>query len=224
MANKCVKKIKAIVLDFDGVIVESNAVKDAAFSEFFARYPQYTEAMQVYHDDNHALPRRHKFAYLVEVLMQRPGDAELINNIVEEFSALTAARVIACPEVPGAEVFLEEFAKHVPLYISSVTPQEELLRIIEARGISSHFRHVFGNPPHPKAEAIGVVLERERLQPNEIAFVGDSESDRQVALQTGLIFFARNSGQLFGCSNIELSVDMDGIAQRLRPMVGIISQ
>jgi phosphoglycolate phosphatase-like HAD superfamily hydrolase len=212
-------RIKAIILDFDGVLAESNAVKNTAFDQFFARYPDYCAAMQSYHRAHHSKPRRYKFTYFVETLMRRPGDTAMIDRMTEDFSVLVGDRVIDCPEVAGAQSLLEEFSPCVPLYISSVTPQEELIRIVKARGVAPHIRQAFGDPPHRKAEAIGLVLGREGLRPNQVAFVGDSESDYQVAHETGLVFFARDSGQPFSDSGLDLSEDLHGIAARLRPLL-----
>ena len=212
-------RIKTVVLDFDGVLAESNEVKDAAFGEFFQRYPEHAVAMQAYHREYHAQPRRVKFAYLVEELMQRPRDTGMIDCLTEEFSALVAERVIACPEVPGAGAFLAEFAPLVPLYISSVTPQNELDWILAVRKVAPHIRRAFGNPPYSKDAAIGNILEREGLDPSQVAFVGDSESDCQVARLTGLEFYGRDSGQPFTDPSLCLSEDMYAVADKLRALV-----
>lgn len=209
-------QIKVIILDFDGVIAESNAVKNFAFGEFFARYPEYSVAMQAYHEAHHAEPRRFKFTYFVEKLMCRPGDVAMIDRMAAEFSALVADQVIACPEVPGAGAFLEEFSPRLPLYISSVTPQEELKHIVAARGLAHHIREAYGDPPYPKAEAIELILGRERVSPHQVVFVGDSEGDFQVARNTGLTFFGRDSGQPFSDAELDLSADLYGVAQKLR--------
>jgi phosphoglycolate phosphatase-like HAD superfamily hydrolase len=212
-------QVKAVILDFDGVLAESNAVKDGAFGEFFARFPEYSAAMHAFHREHHAKPRRFKFAYFVEELMRRPGDITAIDRMTEDFSALVADQVIACPEVPGASAFLAEFSQRLPLYISSVTPHDELARIIEVRGVAPHIRQAFGNPPMPKTEAIASVLEQEKLRSQQVAFVGDSESDYQVAKETGLLFFGRDSGQPFTNAGLQLSADLNAVADKLRPLI-----
>ena len=212
-------QIKVIILDFDGVIAESNAVKDAAFGEFFDRHPQYSAAMRDYHQRHHAKPRRFKFTYFIEELMGRPGNVAAIDSMADAFSALVAEQVIACPEVHGAGAFLATFSERVPLYISSVTPQEELDRILVARGCAPYIRQAFGNPPHPKDEAIAAILDREGLQPAQAAFVGDSESDYQVAIKTGLLFVGRDSGQPFSAPGLQLCKDLFAVADRLHPLL-----
>ena len=52
-----------------------------------------------------------------------------------------------------------------------------------------------------------------------MAFVGDSESDRQVAVKTGLVFFGRDSGQLFADAELAVAADLGAVADRLRTLL-----
>lgn len=208
-------RIRAVILDFDGVIAESNQVKDDAFAEFFSRFPDQQKALLAHHEAHHARPRREKFEYAAG-LLGRPGDQALLAEMGAQFSALVSSRVIACPPVPGAPEFLRDFSAYLPLYISSVTPQEELEIIVEGRGLAGYFAAVFGNPPLPKPQAIAQVLEREQLRPAEVAFVGDSLSDYQAASGAGLVFWGRDSGQSFAGAPVEVFADLHAIAARLR--------
>ena len=148
------KKIRAVILDFDGVLAESNKEKDAAFEELFSLYPTHVVPMREFHKANHAKPRLVKFKHYVEHVMQRPGDQEQIDRMAQEFSDRVVGRVISCPEVPGASAFLEEFSRKVPLYISSITPQDELMKIVQARGLGGYIKEAFGNPPHAKTNVV----------------------------------------------------------------------
>lgn len=208
-------KIRAVILDFDGVLAESNQVKDAAFVEFFSHYPEQREALLAHHAAHHARPRWEKFEYAA-ALLARPGDQTLIAEMGVQFSTLVSSRVIACPPVSGAPEFLREFSAALPLYVSSVTPQEELHAILRGRALEGYFVEAFGNPPTPKALAIAQVLEREKLQPAEVAFVGDSLSDYQAASGAGLTFWGRDSGQSFAGAGIDIFPDLHAIGKVLR--------
>ena len=209
-------EIGAIILDFDGVLIESNDEKTKAFQDLFALYPAYQDAMWQYHSENYSKPRNVKFEHYVYNIMGRTGDKEAVEAMSRRFSQLVMQRVITCPEVPGMRAFLEEFSKVVPLYISSVTPQKELLQVVEARKMDSFFSDIFGDPPIKKSDAIRTVLHRERLQPHEVVFVGDSVSDYDVATESGVQFVGRDSGLGFGGIHIELHEDLHEIANLLR--------
>lgn len=208
--------IRALILDFDGVLVESNEEKTKAFEDLFALYQAHREAMMAYHLANYSRPRMAKFEHCVYELMGRLGDVEMIQTMARQFSEFVVRRVRACPDVPGAREFLDEFSRQVPLYISSVTPQNELREIVRARGIDSFFVEVFGDPPCKKSDAIRTVLTREKLLPPEAIFVGDSASDYRAAVEAGLEFVGRESGAPFDGVEVKLYEDLYEIAHLLR--------
>lgn len=210
------KRTGVIILDFDGVLAESNQAKSRAFEDFFALYPAYHDAMLAYHLENYATSRMGKFEYYVHELMGRPGDDELVNTMADQFSGIAKQLVIAAPDVPGAREFLQEFSQRTPLYVSSVTPQDELREIVKARGIASFLKEVFGNPPINKVDAIHTILARESLVPAQAVFIGDSLSDYQAAAQTGLEFIGRDSGFGFEEAQILLYENLFFIADVLR--------
>ena len=208
--------IRAIILDFDGVLIESNEEKTHAFEDLFALYLPYRDAMMDYHLANYSRPRMMKFEHYVYELMGQPGNVEMVQMMARRFSEFVVRRVVACPNVPGARAFLGEFSRQVALYISSVTPQDELREIVRARGVASFFVEVFGDPPCTKADAIRAVLAREKLLPSEVIFVGDSASDYRAAVEAGVGFVSRNSGLPFDGIEVKLHCDLYEIADVVR--------
>jgi phosphoglycolate phosphatase-like HAD superfamily hydrolase len=205
----------AVVLDFDGVLVESNEMKTRAFEDLAALYPEHSKAMMAYHLANFSRPRHEKFEHFVNQLMGRPGDEGLLQRMGQQFSDLVVSRVVASPFVHGAEAFLEIFSRRLPLYVSSVTPQDELRRIIRMRGMESYFQDIYGDPPRSKVEAIRYVLSQHALTPSQLIFVGDSPSDFRAATETGVEFLGRDSGQPFEGIELDLFRDMHAIRDEL---------
>jgi phosphoglycolate phosphatase len=214
-----VTSIKALVLDFDGVLAESNQEKDRAFEQLAALYPECEKAMVDYHYANHAMPRSEKFNYYSKVLLAGADKEKLTATMAEQFSQMVVRKVVGCPAVVGAMEFLREFSSRMPIYISSVTPHEELQAVIHERDLNSYIVAAFGNPPYPKHEAIRIVLQREMLSSQEVVFVGDSISDYEVAVASNLIFLGRQSDRPFTGVNIDLHPDMFSVADKLREMV-----
>lgn len=190
------RRLRALVLDFDGVIVESNDVKTAAFRDVFSRFPEHAQAMMDFHHENVSLSRFSKFDHLLERL-GRSTDELLRSELAEEFSRRTIERVVAAPLVRGAEALLRQFAPRIPLYLASVTPEGDLETILARRALRRWFRKVYGCPPWTKAEAIRDVLESECCAPSEVLLVGDSAGDQRAALEAGVPFMARDSGLPF---------------------------
>ena len=88
-------KPRAIILDFDGVVLESNDAKTAAFAELAAQYPVEGPQLMAFHLANQSLPRRYKLRHFADVL-GRPGDAGLISELEAALSGLIVRRVLTC--------------------------------------------------------------------------------------------------------------------------------
>lgn len=211
--------IRVVVLDFDGVVLESNAVKTDAFAEIFARFPEHADAMMEFHRANVSASRFMKFEHLVNDRLGRPDDASLRQRLADDFSRGTQERIAGVPFVPGATAFLEEFSARIPLYLASVTPGDELDVLVARRDLRRFFRGVYGCPPWTKAKAIRDVLAREMCLPAEAVLVGDSTGDQRAAAETGLQFVARDSGLPFDTLPEFVFDDLHGIADFIRPSI-----
>lgn len=211
--------IRLIVLDFDGVILESNHAKTEAFRELFATFPGHADAMMAYHHAHVSLSRYGKFRHLVFERLARPGDEAMVMALAADYEARVRQRIDRCALVPGAAELLDEFHGRVPLFLASVTPEPELLGILERRGLRRCFDGVFGDPPVPKAEAVARVLSSTGVAATDAALVGDSPGDLGVAQATGVAFIGRDSGIPFPAPAPPLHRDLFGVAAALRPLI-----
>lgn len=212
--------LRAVILDFDGVLVESNAEKTEAFKELFSMYPLYETQMLDYHIKRFSTSRMDKFSHFVHEIMDQPGDTELVKKMADQFSAFVMNRVLSCPEVPGAMEFLIEFSEYLPLYISSATPQDELREIVHRRNMAPYLTDIFGDPPIKKHDAIRSVLEKENALPTDVLFIGDALSDYLVTRESGIRFMGRDSGLSFEGHDIRLCKDLFEIADVIRKEAG----
>lgn len=199
-----------MILDFDGVVIESNAVKTEAFRRVFSRFPEQAEAMMAFHQAHVSLSRFDKFEHLLG-LMGRADDAVLQADIAADFSRRVLEGLAAVPLVPGAETFLREMTLRLPVYLASVTPAEELTGILAKRGLAHWFRDVYGCPPWTKPAAIRDVFAREGVRPGDALLIGDSAGDQRVAQMTGIDFLARDSGLSFDAPAPLIFADLNEI-------------
>ena len=58
--------IKAIIFDFDGVLVESAEIKTEAFRQLFSSFPDKVHEIVEYHKRNMGISRYVKFRYFYE--------------------------------------------------------------------------------------------------------------------------------------------------------------
>ena len=204
--------LRVVILDFDGVVLESNAVKTEAFRSVFARFPEHADAMMDFHFAHVSLSRFAKFDHLLE-RMGRAGDEALKTDLASDFSRRTLEGILSVPFVAGAEAFLRAMTPRVPVYLASVTPADDLTLILERRGLSHWFRGVYACPPWTKPDAIRDVLARESTEPAQALLVGDSAGDQSAAMQTGVQFVARDSGLGFDAPQPVTFPDLFGVAE-----------
>ena len=207
--------IRALIFDFDGVILESNAVKTEAFRTLFGRMPEHAAAMMAYHEAHVAESRFAKFQHLVYERLGRPGDRAEVERLARAVEALLWDALCACPEVPGARALLDDLAPRMPLFLASVTPEPELLRLLDERGLRGYFRRVFGCPPWNKPDAVAEIVGGLGGAAG-VALVGDSAGDQRAAARSGVEFIARDSGLRFD-PPVPAHADLHAVAAFLRP-------
>ncbi len=184
--------LKAIILDFDGVILESNGIKDEAFRHVFAAYPEKIGEIMAYHQRIGGLIRFDKFRHIAAQILHIPYDERVEQELGAQFSAHVLSAIRTCPFVPGAEDFLQFFNARLPLYLVSVNPPEDLAEVLKMHGLTKYFKKVYATPH--KKEAIAEILNLEQVPAGAVVFIGDTHTDEQAASAAGVPFIGRNSG------------------------------
>jgi len=199
--------MKVIILDFDGVVVESVDIKTEAFRELFKKYENVDDIIQ-YHLQNNAISRFIKLRYIYEHFLGKEYNEEIEKEAGERFSEIVFRKVVECPFVAGAEKFLKTFSETHPIYLISATPQEELERIVTKRNIQDYFKKVWGRPPGNKVDFIKRALENENANPGEAIYIGDMREDYRIAKKVGIRFVGRKNVESFDGFNIPVFPDM----------------
>lgn len=182
--------VRAIIFDFDGVIIESFDIKTQAFRELFRLYPDHVDEIVEYHKQNGGVSRYKKFKHIYSEILKKPLDETTLNELGEKFSRLVVEEVTKCPYVPGALEFIREKSRNLKLFIASGTPEEELRAIVATRGLSEYFKGVYGSPA-TKSEIISRILRMEKLDRNDAVFIGDTITDYNEARKVEIPFIAR---------------------------------
>lgn len=182
----------AIVFDFDGVILESVALKGRAFRSLFPEYPEHADRFERFHYENAGLPRHRKVAWFYRELVGRVAAPEEIEATAERFGRLVAREMRTCPFVPGAIEFLNRHAADAPMFVASGTPEGELQELVAARGLTGRFAGVFGAPTS-KVEILTAIARRLCLAPARMLFIGDGRQDAEAAREAGVPLVGRLS-------------------------------
>jgi HAD superfamily hydrolase (TIGR01549 family) len=192
--------IQLVVLDFDGVIVESAGLKEDAFVRLFPDHPDQHAAIRQYHLRHSGISRHVKLRHISESLLGRPPDEAEDTRLAERFRDIVESQVVSADFVPGAREFIEAAINHYRLYVASGTPQDELRRITARRGIARYFTGIYGSP-EDKPSLLRRIAAVERVPLSAMVMVGDGATDRDAADEVGVRFVARTAadGPLADC-------------------------
>lgn len=179
---------QAVLFDFDGVIVESNAIKLNAFLDLYRGHgPEVDRAIADFYHRNGGLPRIQMLHHFDQLLLGRPRDEARVEEMARRIGAMVEDAVTACDEIPGALAFIRRHTGRHPLFIASGTPETELQRIVERRGWTPLFAEVAGSPRH-KSDVVADLIARHGIAPARSVFVGDALTDLEAAQSNGLPF------------------------------------
>ena len=189
MLAELLRQAKLIVFDFDGTLVDSNPIKQRAFAQCFAEFPDRLDEIMAFCTGRHDLPRADKFRHVYEHILRRPYTAEISAEVHQRFEALTTQQIIDAPAIAGAEAFLRAACRHAPTALLSTTPHETLGQIIERRGWRSYFSIVQGAPVD---KARWIMTRRTQLgfSRSQVVFFGDTPEDADAATAGGSVFIA----------------------------------
>jgi phosphoglycolate phosphatase-like HAD superfamily hydrolase len=201
--------LKVLILDFDGVLIESNAIKDRAFLRVFAAYPQKLVEIMAYHRSVTKI-RFEKFRHIYENILGEPYTPQVEAACGQVFSNFSVRESIRCPWVKGAEDFLREFHGQVPMYLASINPAQDLDEVLKGRGIAHFFKGVH-TAVSSKVEVIRSILAQEGAAAGDALFIGDSLSDHASAVGAGVPFVGRQAEADLSATGAPVFKDMAGV-------------
>jgi HAD superfamily hydrolase (TIGR01549 family) len=183
--------LKAIIFDFDGVIVESMDIKAQAFAYLFREYPKdIIEKVVKLHLDNGGMSRFEKFKIIYKEYLNKKLTSEEEKRLGNEFSNCCYHEMLKCPYVKGVKHFLENNYENYLFFIVSGTPHEEINDLVDERDLRKYFKEVLGSP-EKKETLTKQILQTYNLQQNETVFIGDAPNDYVGAKEAGIPFIAR---------------------------------
>jgi len=211
-------RIKSIIFDFDGVLVDSIDIKTKAFAKLFE--PEGKEVVRrvvSYHLNNAGVSRYEKLRFIYKEILDRPLADYEFQLLCERFSDIVINDVIRAPYVLGAGQFLEAYAKKYRCFIVSATPQEEIKKITKKRDMLHFFKAVYGAPTQ-KIDAVRDVLIKEKVRPINLLYIGDAMSDYLAAKNNSVNFIAviNNNEAIFkdiDCIKIKNLMDLNRIIE-----------
>ena len=190
-------KFKVILWDFDGVLMNSNSVRDLGFEKVLATYPaEQVKVLMNYHKANGGLSRYVKFRYFFEKVRNEVVSEEHIQELAKKFSLIM--REILFDQsllIQDSIQFVRENFTKFKMHIVSGSDGVELNALCKHLEIDKYFITIEGSPT-AKNELVKQLLNSYNYIPNECILIGDSINDLEAAKINNISFAAYNNKNL----------------------------
>ncbi len=180
---------KTLVLDCDGVVLNSNKTKVNAYFEVAKRHgatDEQAQALVDHHVQKGSFPRNGKIEYYLKEIRKQEMTPELMQAYMHTFDEILDKTLMECEIAPGLHA-LRKATLHTKWMLLSGGDQRELRIIFARRGLAPLFdAGIFGGP-----DTKDIVLAREIDNGNlqlPALFIGDSKYDFEAATRAGLDF------------------------------------
>lgn len=186
-------KVKGILLDLDGTIVDSRE----AYIEALKRTCETLGLKNFNPAIALEIPRRLEQNQLIDDLIREIDAERFLNVYLKTYYSITECKTRLFPNVPKT---LESLSKRVRLALLTMrhVPKENIRRELEKLGIAQYFQCIvtaLDTPfPKPSPKAIATCAERLGVDINECAVVGDSICDIKAGKNAGAKTIAVLSG------------------------------
>jgi len=189
---------KVILWDFDGVLMDSNSVRDYGFEKVLSDYPKESvERLLEFHRINGGLSRYVKFRYFFENILRQDISDDEIQEWANKFSIIMKSQLLN-PELlieDSLNFVKSEYEKGRKMHIVSGSDQEELRFLCQELQIAKYFVSIHGSPT-PKKQLVKDVIEANRYLEEEVVLIGDSVNDFEAATTNNIDFKGYNNEYL----------------------------
>ncbi len=188
--------IRVVVFDFDGTLVDSNAIKHRCFDEVVADLPGGSDALAMARKVGG--DRYRVFQHVASRLDPDKGPTEALalgQRLAADYTRRCLQAIAAAPERHGAYTALRQLLRGgMKVWVNSSTPQRDMPALLRARGIGPFIHGALG-APRSKLHNLRTILAAERTSPRQAVVVGDGPDDQDAARRAGTWFVAVTAEQ-----------------------------
>jgi len=176
-----------LIFDCDGVILDSNRLKTAAFATAAQPYgPDAVEALVEHHRAHGGISRYRKFEYFLQQIVGLPVEQPRLDRLLKTYACEVHDGLLTCTVDPGLGR-LRAATTHARWMVVSGGDQDELREVFRRRQLAMNFdAGIFGSPDS-KDEIVARELANSTIQMPAL-LLGDSRYDYEVASRAKLDF------------------------------------
>ncbi|MGQ9530161.1 MAG: HAD family hydrolase [Candidatus Bathycorpusculaceae bacterium] len=186
-------KVKGILLDLDGTIVNSKDAYVEAVKTAFAVLGRKVVA----NDAATEIPKRLEQSLPINGLVGEVDEQKFLEVYLKAYYELTATKTKPMPKI---EDTLKKLSKKAALALTTMryVPKENVIKELENFGLAKYFKHVITaldtHNPKPSPEALIKCAKELGVQTCECVVVGDSVADVRAGKKAGAKTVALLSG------------------------------
>lgn len=183
--------IQAIVFDFDGTLVDTNAIKRSVFYGVTAGISGAADALDRIFEDPNCGDRYDVFATLQAQLGPSAVDTVGLAKAYGEICERRILELLAKSHV--AETLDRLNAEGYILFVASATPETDLAAMLSKTPLAARFAAVYGRPTS-KADILRRIMKEHDLPLSAVVMIGDGKDDLAAARAAGCRFVGVGTG------------------------------
>ena len=186
--------ITTLVFDFDGTLVDSGAIKKAAFmTALGAGVAVDRDVCERAYATHGTINRVRQLALSFTDIYSRTPSAAECDTLAGAYTEYFREHMNEVVLFAGLPEFHVQFGDWYPFMISSNAPQSEIVELCVKLGIAEYFTRVYGYPV-AKADALRQILAELEIASESLLYVGDRVEDGMVADSVGVPFLRLDPG------------------------------
>lgn len=197
--------LKAVIFDFDGVIVNSNGFKESAFVDIFDFDDDVINSkIRAWWHEIWPISRVQKIPLLYDLIKESWYTWDLLTSseYIHKYSTIVDNWYANTPVFPWVKSALQVLGSNYSLFVNSACPDESLLGAIDVLKLWKYFELVLWSTFWSKSENIETIIDGYWFDKDECLLVWDWVTDEYGAKTTGIRFVAiANEFNDFGSRN-----------------------
>ena len=201
---------KTIIWDFDGVIINSNEIREIGFRNSLNGYHEDNiDSLIKFHRVNGGLSRYVKFKYFFENITKEEYSSKQIEDLAFTFSNIMKENLIKPKYLINSSVdFIKNYHNNFNFHIASGSDEKELNYLCTNLNIDSYFKSINGSPKN-KPDIINEIIKLNKYNKDECLLIGDSINDYEAAEICNINFFSFNKDKKLSEIKTDEIVDWD---------------
>lgn len=193
--------IEAIIFDFDGVVLDSEKIKDDGFRAIFSEFDkEAVDCLVAFHKDNGGLSRFVKIAYMFETILKKEITDDIVMKYADKFSQIMLSQLTNSEFLIKETMDFIKSHRKIPMHVASGTEQNELRSLAKSLGVADYFISIYGSPAD-KGDNVAKIIAEGGYNTKKVIMIGDSMQDYKAAAKNGLIFCGFNNKKLIDVSD-----------------------